>query len=112
MPTAKAATVLSSPNSSPESRSPKPKLGTKPALSLEARKKALVIWANSPQSAVSTIQHHQEVSPLLVALLKHIHAEGGAPQELGGGYPKKKKKKKRGFWLIIGLKKHSYVYNT
>ena len=66
----------------------------KPALSLEDRKKALLIRANSPQPAVSTPQNNQWVSPLLGVLLKHIQTEGGAPQELKGPYRKKKKKKK------------------
>jgi hypothetical protein len=74
----------------------KQKQGTKPALSLEARKKALVIRANSPRPSPPTSQNHPEVSPLFLELMRHIHAEGGVPQELGGGYPKKKKKKKRG----------------
>ena len=73
----------------------------KPALSLEDRKKALLIRSNSQKPAASVPapapQYNQGPPPLLVQLMTHIAASGDVPYEQTAGFvPKKKKKKKKG----------------
>jgi len=68
--------------------------GTKSKLSLEGRKKALLIRTNSIQTASPNPQIHQEIPPMSMDLSKQIHGEEGVPYELTDGYRKKKKKKK------------------
>jgi Relaxase/Mobilisation nuclease domain len=70
---------------------------TKPALSLEARKKAILIRGNSQKPAAPAPQYSQGPPPLLVQLMTHIAAAGDVPYEQTAAFvPKKKKKKKKG----------------
>jgi hypothetical protein len=66
----------------------------KPALSLEERKKALLIRAKSRQSPPPAPTPKQVLSPLILELLKPVETEGGVPYELTDAYRRNKKKRK------------------
>jgi hypothetical protein len=65
-------------------------------LSPNERKRAILVKSTTQQSPGPVPAPKLEISPMLVALLKHIETEGGGgvPYELTDAYRRKKKKKK------------------
>jgi hypothetical protein len=66
----------------------------KPALSLGARRKAILIRGSSQKPTAPTPLFSQQLPPLLLQLLAHTHADGGVPYDETAARKKKKKKRK------------------
>jgi len=67
---------------------------TKPALSMEARRKAIFIRGGSKKPTAPTPLFSQQLPPLLLQLLAQTHTDNGAPYDLIAAKKKKKKKRK------------------